>query len=132
MLPNPFNFNADTVFTFLWVCALSMWGGVAGYIRKLRQGLTKGFSITELLGEIVVSSFVGIITFFLCQTSHLDQTITAALVGLSGHMGSRAIYLIELFVRKKLGVTVDDRCSTCEVTTGIVVRNRRSGDVKND
>jgi hypothetical protein len=104
MLPNPFNLNADSIMTFAWVCFLSMWGGIASYIRKIKQGITKKFSFYELIGEMVISSFVGVITFFLCQTSNLDQTITAALVGLSGHMGSRAIYFIELFLRKKLGI----------------------------
>jgi hypothetical protein len=109
---------------------LSTWGGIAGYVRKLKQGMSKRFSVTELIGEIVVSSFVGVITYFLCKSSSIDETITAAIVGVSSHMGSRAIYLIEILIRKKTGLDIDERCATCEVMTGEKVINRRAGDVK--
>lgn len=127
---NLFNLPPDSIFTMIWVIALSTWGGIAGYIRKLRQGMTKRFSLTELIGEIVVSSFVGVITYFLCKSSNIDETITAAIVGVSSHMGSRAIYLIEILVRKKTGFDIDERCATCEVMTGEKTRNRRASDVK--
>jgi uncharacterized membrane protein (DUF4010 family) len=120
--------QADSIFTMAWVVVLSMLGGIAGYIRKLKQGMTKRFSVTELIGEMVVSAFVGIVTFFLCKSSGFEETLTAAIVGLSSHMGSRAIYIIEVLVRKKIGINIDDRCSTCEVMTGIQLRNRRSGE----
>ncbi len=129
---NLFNLPPDSVFTACWVLIISMWGGVAGYIRKIKQGVTKRFSITELLGEIVVSSFVGVITYFLCKSSGIDGMISAAIIGLSGHMGSRAIYMIEVFMRKKAGLEIDERCAKCEVMTGEKMRNRRTGEIKND
>ena len=125
---NLFNLPPDSVFTMIWVLALSTWGGIAGYVRKIKQGKTKRFSLTELVGEIVISSFVGVITYFLCKSSGIDETITAAVVGVSSHMGSRAIYLIEILVRKKTGLDIDERCVTCEVMTGEKLRNRRMGD----
>lgn len=127
---NLFNLPPDSVFTMFWVLTLSTWGGIAGYVRKLKQGMTKRFSLTELIGEIVISSFVGVITYFLCKSSGFDETITAAIIGVSSHMGSRAIYLIEILVRKKSGLDIDERCATCEVMTGEKMRNRRGSDVK--
>jgi uncharacterized membrane protein (DUF4010 family) len=125
---NLFNLPPDSFFTMAWVLTLSTWGGVAGYVRKIKQGMTRRFSITELVGEIVVSSFVGIITYFLCKSSGIDETVTAAIVGVSSHMGSRAIYFLEVVIRKKTGLDVDDRCLTCEVMTGEKIRCRREGD----
>lgn len=120
--------GVESVFTMIWVVVLSMLGGIAGYIRKLKQGFTKRFSVTELIGEMFVSSFVGIVTFFLCKSSGFEETLTAAIVGLSSHMGSRAIYIIEVLVRKKIGIAIDDKCATCEVLTGVKLRDRRIND----
>ena len=87
--------------TYAWVLLLSCWGGVAGYIRKIRMGLVPRFSLTELVGELFTSGFVGVITFYLCESSQIDPLISAALVGISGHMGSRAIFTIEKFLQNK-------------------------------
>ncbi len=83
-----------TSLTYLWVVCLSSWGGVAKYIRKIREGHSK-FSLAELIGEICISAFVGVLTFFLCESAQLPAALSAALIGISGHMGSQAIYLFE-------------------------------------
>ena len=86
--------TSSSWFTAAWVFLISAWGGIAGYIKKISEGKARDFSIKELLGEIVISSFVGVITYFLCVSAGIDETLTAAIVGMSGHMGSRAIYFI--------------------------------------
>lgn len=88
------------VLTYLWVIALSAWGGIASYIRRIKRGAE--FSLIELIGELFISGFVGILTFFLCEYTQINQILTAAFVGISGHMGSRAIYVIEKFLIKRL------------------------------
>ncbi len=80
--------------TYVWVILISSWGGIAGYVRKLKKGHVR-FSIAELIGEICISGFVGIVTFFLCEASELNQILSAALIGISSHMGSRAILMME-------------------------------------
>lgn len=90
--------------TYLWVVALSGWGGVANYIRKVRTGQAERFSFMEIVGEIVISAFAGVLTFWLCELSGFQPLLTAALVGVSGHMGSRAIGLLEDKFKKKMGV----------------------------
>lgn len=85
--------------TYAWVIILATWGGVAGYIRRLKCGQL--FSLTELVGELCISGFAGVLTFFLCESAHIQPVLSAALVGISGHMGSRAIFLIEQFFTKK-------------------------------
>ena len=83
--------------TYCWVIVLAAWGGLASYVRKLRQGYIR-FSLAELIGEICVSAFVGIITFFMCESSEFNQIFSAALIGITGHMGSRAIFIFEKIV----------------------------------
>lgn len=89
------------VMTYLWVVGLSAWGGIAGYVRKIKSGHCR-FSLSELVGEMFISGFVGIITFLLCQAAMINPVLSAALVGISGHMGSRAIMLIEKVIQEQV------------------------------
>lgn len=87
--------------TYLWVIFLAGWGGVVNFLRKLKSGEVRAFNFTELVGEIVTSAFTGIITFFLCQNAGMHDLLTAALVGISGHMGSRALFRLEQMLRSR-------------------------------
>ncbi len=90
--------------TYAWVFALSAWGGFVSFWRKLKAGKARPFNIMELVGELFTSAFAGVITFWLCQAAALDGLVTAALVGISGHMGSRAIAQMENWASKRFGV----------------------------
>lgn len=92
-----------SVITYAWITALSSWGGIVNWIRKRREGSTRPFNFVELVGEIMTSAFAGVITFWLAESAEINPLITAALVGISGHMGSRAIYLLEAWAEAKFG-----------------------------
>jgi len=80
--------------TLTWVIGISIWGGTVSYLHKLsKYGIP--FSLFKFIAEIVTAGFVGLITYLLCQSSGLSMTITAALVGISGHMGTRALFILE-------------------------------------
>lgn len=89
---DPTNYS---LLTYLWVFALSAWGGVVSFMQKLKNGKVRPFNFMELIGELFTSAFAGVITFWLAQSANIDGLITAALVGISGHMGSRAIGYFE-------------------------------------
>lgn len=95
---DPANYS---LLTYLWVGAWAMLGGVVSYFQKVRQGKVHPFSVTEFVGELVTSGFVGLLTFWLCEAAEIDRLITAVLVGISGHMGSRAIFLFERWAEKR-------------------------------
>jgi hypothetical protein len=90
-----------SLITYAWVFALSSWGGVVSFWRKLRDGNARPFNIMELIGEIFTSAFAGVLTFWLCEASGMDALLTAAFVGISGHMGSRAIGQMEHWASKR-------------------------------
>lgn len=92
--------------TYAWVFALASWGGIVGYIRKVKTGLSPRFSLTEMIGEIVTSGFFGLLTFWGAQASGLDQLMTAVLVGISGHAGARTMFILERFLQTKTGVNI--------------------------
>lgn len=89
---DPFSY---TLVTYFWVLGISVFGGISAYIRKIRQGIISRFSLHELIGEMVISAFVGIVTFYLCEYAHIYGALSAALIAIASHMGSRAILIFE-------------------------------------
>ena len=87
--------------TYGWVFGLAILGGVVSFMRKLQAGHAKVFNIVEFLGEIVTSAFAGVIAFWLCENAEFSPLMTACIVGVSGHMGSRAIFLLEGWLAKQ-------------------------------
>ena len=90
-----------SLLTYLWVFGLSSLGGFISFINKLKKGHARAFNVAEFMGEIATSAFAGVITFWLCENANISPLVTAALVGVSGHMGSRAILLFEEWLAKK-------------------------------
>lgn len=58
-------------------------------------------NISELIGEMLVSSFVGLVTFWICKSYGVNEYLTAAGVAIAGHMGTRALFLAEQWIEKK-------------------------------
>ena len=92
--------------TYIWVTVLSFWGGLASYIRKVREGASR-FNLMEIFGELVVSGFSGVMTFYVCEATGSPEVLTAVAVGISGHMGARIITMIENWVTNKIGLPKD-------------------------
>lgn len=90
-----------SLLTYLWVLGLSTFGGIVNFMRKMESGLTRPFNVAEFMGEIFTSAFTGVITFWLCESSHIDPLVTAALVGISGHMGSRLLEFLEEQLKRR-------------------------------
>lgn len=87
--------------TWLWVIGISVLGGGVSFFQKLKRGQVRPFNFTELLGEILVSFFVGLVTFLLCRAIDLNDYWSAGLTGITAHMGSRALMLMEDAFTKK-------------------------------
>ncbi len=91
----PEGITAVSLITYGWVFAISLLGGVVNFARKVRAGETRVFRLTEFVGELATSAFAGVLAFWLCKASGLGEYVTAVIVGISGHMGSRAIFKLE-------------------------------------
>ena len=78
--------------TLSWVFWLSWFGAISAYLIKvMHAGLP--WSITRLLAECVVSSFVGFVTFLFCDWQAFDPRLTAINIAVSAHFSTRAIFL---------------------------------------
>ena len=87
--------------TYAWVFGLSSWGGLVGFLRKRRQGIARPFNLAEFLGEIAASALAGLLTFYLGESAGVPPLISAAMVGVSGHMGGRALFMLEKWMERK-------------------------------
>jgi len=88
--------------TYLWVLILSLWGGTAHTIRKVKMGIINHFSISEWIGDMVISGFLGVITFYLCEYANIVAPLNAVLVGIAAHQGTRGIVLLEKWAFSKI------------------------------
>ena len=86
--------------TYLWIGVLSVLGGTAQTIRRIRSKKLKHFSISEWIGDVIVAGFLGVITFYLCEYSGIEQPLTAALVGIASHQGTKGLMALEQLLNR--------------------------------
>lgn len=111
MIPNPNDCPGISPIDFIrttWHFLLfAIIGGLANYASRVKSGQTRGWSLHELAGDMLISGFVGTVALLLCRESGLSDYITGATVGMSGHLGSRALFIAERVIRSKLGANRD-------------------------
>lgn len=75
-------------------------GGGLSYKSKVDQNLVR-FSWAGFLGELVSAAFIGMVVLLIAKASGLSIEWAGALAGISGHMGVRSLFLLELLIIKK-------------------------------
>jgi len=88
---------------YIWLLGMAIWGGTSSYISRIKKAHMR-FSLPELIGEWSISSFSGFVTALLCSQAGMSFELCAAMAGIGGHMGGRAIFVIEKYVVNKFGV----------------------------
>jgi hypothetical protein len=104
--------------TYAWVLALSTWGGMVNYLSKIRMGHIARFNITELIGDMFISGFTGVLTFWMCEAAGFNELTTAVFVGISGHMGARMIGKLEKVMSRKFDIPEDSTVVTVSKKEG--------------
>lgn len=70
-------------------------------IREVKLGGKTWWQIMLVfVAESTVSCFAGMLTFFICESNNIPRMYTAALAGLAGYMGGRALNLLESRITK--------------------------------
>ena len=91
----------SSISTWSWIVGLSLLGGLAAFVRKMRANHVRVWNFTELTGEIVISGLAGLVIANLCQWRDFPMPLTYALTGIGAHMGSRALFKLEALLEAK-------------------------------
>lgn len=105
--PPPGGFDYDTLLSWALLIGISLWGGWASFMRKLRDGHARAWNVTEFVGELCISGFTGIVTAHLCDYINAPTSLKYALVGIMAHMGSRALFKLESLANTKFSLPAD-------------------------
>lgn len=84
-----------------FMLAVAVLGGLVSWWAKVRRGEAAAWNVMQLIGELCTSAFAGLLAFWLCEWSGAPPLLTAAMVGISGHMGTRAIAALEEIAQRR-------------------------------
>lgn len=92
------------------ILGISLLGGFVNWYRRVRKGETEMLSFPALVGELAISAFAGLITFWGCAALDVSPLWTAAGAGIAGHAGGAGVEWAERvakrYFEKKLGVAL--------------------------
>lgn len=88
-------FSAKNLIASAYMAIVAGGGGLLSYYQKVKKGEARPFNVPEILGEVIISAAVGILTFWICKGLEVNEWLTAAGVAITGHMGARAIFIAE-------------------------------------
>ncbi|MBE3030099.1 phage holin family protein [Campylobacter sp. RM9344] len=92
----------------VYAIIFSLWGGTAQTVRRVRQGEIPAFSLREWIGDVVLSGFIGVVTYFFCKYVEMNEYLAIVCVSISAHMGARSIVIFEKFLTNKIEKYVDE------------------------
>ena len=88
--------------TYAWVVILSAWGGTVKFLNNLRgTSRTKREAISEFVIGLITNTFVGVLTFYVCQAMEMDMLWSAVAISVNGYMGVKAIELFHESLQAK-------------------------------
>jgi peptidoglycan/LPS O-acetylase OafA/YrhL len=89
---DPFTYSWQT---YTWVLVLSLWGGLVAHVRKYAENNVPANRIAAFIVDIAGSGLVGILVFFGCESVGVTGPAAVLAVGVSGHMGVKALFALE-------------------------------------
>ena len=91
-----------------FVLGTALLGGLASWWIKVRKGEVAMWNLSAFIGELCVSAFAGLISFWLCEYLNLNPLLTSAIVGMSGHAGAKGLTWLESVgrnaIERKIGL----------------------------
>lgn len=74
-----------------FILGIALLGGLVGWHRKVKRGAARYADLKALVGELATSAFAGLLAFWACRYTGLHPALEAAVVGMAGHMGAKAL-----------------------------------------
>lgn len=123
----------DVWWLFAWVFIISMFAGIVRILRGYKLQHLSGF---EVVGELCVSGFLGMMTFLLCvatkfltipTSDYPSAAATAFLCGIMAHAGTRALALFERSVLRQVGKALGDNDIDAPAAVSIIKLDENDG-----
>lgn len=93
-----------SIATYVLLVVVSIFGGIVRVIREVKlSDKTVKQVVALFLGEMIISLFVGMITFFLCMDAGFSLWKTAALASFGAFMGGKVLVILEVLYKAKIG-----------------------------
>ena len=80
---------------------------VAGSIKEINKVASNRFSFRNLISGGAVSSFVGTLTYLVCDFAGLDGRLCIVFTGVGGWLGVNLMDFLGLALKKKIGKIID-------------------------
>lgn len=80
----------DTLKPYVVAIVLATWGGVVKHIMTVKNQNAIFFT-RDLLFHIIISGFVGMLAYFVCESASIGGATQALIVSITGHMGTETI-----------------------------------------
>jgi len=88
---------------YIGLVVFAVLGGLMNYLDKLRKGEHK-FKLLPFIVDLAISGFAGLLVALLAISAELKPELVYALTGIAGHLGARGIFLLQLWITKKLKI----------------------------
>ena len=98
------NVKHDSIFPIVIHAILAFLGGCTREISIMDQ---KGFKVYSFISGAFVSTFGGVVIFFLCMNYEVQPWLTAALTSLAGYIGIPILDTLTIIVKTKLETVID-------------------------
>lgn len=95
-------FSPDQLGPTAIMALVAVLGGCISFYGKWKAGKVRFFNVMELIGELFVSAACGVGAYWVFKGFEVNPYLTAAGVAVVGHMGTRAIFMAEQWVEKKV------------------------------
>jgi hypothetical protein len=86
---------------YMLILLMAAWGGLINYLSRIRKAAIP-FDIGELILEMFISAFAGIVIGLIAIAFNLNLYLVLAMVGIGGHAGGRTVFLLDRWWNRKL------------------------------
>lgn len=76
---------------YAFILGIALLGGLVAWHRKVKRGAVQFANLKAMVGELCTSAFAGLLAFWACRYIGLHPALEAAVVGMAGHMGAKAL-----------------------------------------
>lgn len=96
---NPLNYSLQEYGLMLGV---AIFGGVVSWYRKVRRGEIPSWGLGYLIGEMTLSAFAGLLTFWVCEYWGAPQILTACMAGINGLASAKILTVAENYAQRMM------------------------------